>query len=648
MSEQDNLQEVEGTIENTIENTTESIDTPVKNVDAALQEIEDSNAEDAEDHENEKRHEVLEKDYHAMDMDTLVSELTDLLKDHPVQTINKQVNLIKDEFDAKFSEFLETKKNEFLAEGGNEIDFRYHSVTQNNFKNSYAEFRSKRNVYYKNLENNLKDNFTSRTVIIDKIKALIDESESINDAYSNFKDLQTEWRNAGAIPRDKYNTIWNNYHHHVERFYDYLHLDRDFRNLDFKHNLEEKQKIVLKAQELTTETNINKAFRELQNLHKLWKEEIGPVSKEYRNDIWNKFSEATKIIHKKRQAFFDEAEKVYEQNFINKNLIIDKIEEISADTEASHKEWQSKIKDIEELRQLFFNAGKVPYKYTEQTWKKFKNAVRNFNHTKNKYYKSLKKDQQENLNKKQVLVQIAEDNKNSDDFNATTPIMKKIQGDWQKIGHVPRKDSDKIWKKFKNACNHYFERINAQKNKANEKELEALTLKEAYLQKVIALKLEGEHHEKLSVIKEHIEHWKTLGYVPKNKKSINDQFNKALDNLFNQLDIDKGEANAIKYANKLSVLENDQRALDNELVFVKRKADEIKGELLQLENNLSFFANAKKDNPLVKEVFNKIDLKKEDLKSWKDKVQQIKAIYKKQKEAKQKEEQKEEGKSNEA
>jgi len=634
MSEQDNLPQAEGTTENTpvtpnetVVNKEETTPTPTD----ALQEIEHANAEDAEDHENAKRHEIEEKDYHAMDMDTLVEELTSLIKNNPVQTISKQVNQIKEEFDAKFSVFLDTKKEEFLAEGGNIIDFRYHSTTQNNFKNAYAEFRSKRNAYYKDLEQNLKQNLKKRNTIIDEIKDLIENSESINAAYNKFKELQAQWRDAGPIPRDRYNTVWNTYHHHVERFYDYLHLDRDFRNLDFKHNLEKKQKIVAKAQELTKEDNINKAFRELQNLHKLWKEEIGPVAKEFREEIWQQFSEATKIIHKKRQAFFAEADKIYEQNLENKNAIIDKINEITANVVNTHKEWQSKIKDIEALRELFFNAGKVPYKKTEETWSRFKTAVRNFNKTKNLYYKSLKKEQLENLKKKQALIQIAEDNKDNEDTATTTPLMKKIQADWRKIGHVPRKDSDKLWKKFKAACNHYFDRINAKRNEANAAELENLAQKEAYLETLKDVKLEGDHQEKLNTIKEYIAHWKTLGYVPRNKREVNDKFNTLIDGLFNQLDMDKAEIESIKYANKLNTLQGDKRAMDSEIVFIKRKIDELKAEVLQLENNLAFFANAKKDNPLVKEVYKKIDGKKSDLERWKKKLQQIRSLLKKEK-----------------
>src|SRR5690606_37107562 len=240
--------------------------------------------------------------------------------------------------------------------------------------------------------------------------------------------------------RDKYNNAWNTYHHHVEIFYDFLHLNRDLRDLDFKHNLEQKTKIIERAEELTQEDDLNRAFRELQVLHKMWKEELGPVDKEYREDIWKRFKAATKKIHDKRQVYFDELDKEYEKNLEIKHDLIAKIKELSEKGAKTHNEWQKKIKEIEVFRNEFISAGKVPIKVNEATWAAFKTAVRQFNKKKNDYYKNLKKDQYDNLQKKLELIKIAEDNKDSDDFEVTTPLMKKIQNDWKKIGHVPRKN----------------------------------------------------------------------------------------------------------------------------------------------------------------------------------------------------------------
>ena len=626
MSETDNLQEAEGLQENSPLATNDvAQESPTQ--DDALLEIDNENAEDQEDQDNSKRHEVETKDYHSMDMDALVEEFVSLVKNHPVQAISKQFNQLKEEFNNQYSELVDTKKEEFLAQGGNIIDFRYTSNAKNHFNKVYGEYKTLRNAYYKNLEDSLKNNLAKRTEIIEEIKGLLNVEEDINNTYKHFKDLQEKWKTAGAIPRDRYNTVWNTYHHHVERFYDFLHLNRDLRDLDFKHNLEEKQKIVARAEELSQHDDVMYAFRELQLLHKAWKEDIGPVGKEHREDIWDKFSAATKIIHNKRQAYYSDIDKIYEANLIVKNELILKIQEISTQKATNHKGWQEKIKEVEALREAFFKAGKVPSKVTEKTWSGFKQAVRDFNKNKNTYYKSLKKDQLENLNKKLALITLAKENNTSDDFAKVTPLMKKIQADWRTIGHVPRKDSDKIWKQFKEACNFYFDRLHAKRDEANAVELEAYTAKEAYLSTLTDIKLEGDHNEKINIIKGHIAHWKSLGHVPRNKKKINDNFNKVIDGLFGQLDMDKNEADIIRYNNKISALEGDQRALENELLFVKRKVDEVKSEINQLENNLGFFANAKADNPLVKEVHKKIDLHKKSLASWKQKLQQVKAIF---------------------
>ncbi len=627
MSETDNLQEAEGLQENT-QLPTNDVAQEDTIQDEAVLEIDNENAEDQEDHDNSKRHDVVTKDYHAMDMDALVEEFASLVKNHPVQAISKQFNQLKEEFNNQYSELIDSKKEEFLAEGGNIIDFRYTSNAKNHFNKVYGEYKTLRNAYYKNLEEGLKNNLAKRTEIIEEIKGLLNVEEDINNTYKHFKELQEKWKTAGAIPRDRYNTIWNTYHHHVERFYDFLHLNRDLRDLDFKHNLEEKQKIVARAEELSQHTDVMYAFRELQLLHKVWKEDIGPVGKEHREEIWDQFSAATKIIHTKRQEYYSNIDKIYETNLIVKNELISKIEEISQQKVTNHKAWQEKIKEVEALREAFFKAGKVPSRVTEKTWSSFKQAVRDFNKNKNNYYKSLKKEQLDNLNKKLALITLAKENKTSDDFAKTTPLMKKIQADWRTIGHVPRKDSDKIWKQFKEACNFYFDRLHAKRDEANAVEMEAYTAKEAYLDTLKNTTLEGEHNDKINTIKEYIAHWKSLGHVPRNKKKINDTFNKIIDGLFNQLDMDKSEAELIKYNNKISTLEGDQRASENELLFVKRKVDEVKSEINQLENNLGFFANAKADNPLVKEVHKKIALHKNNLETWKQKLQQVKALFK--------------------
>jgi hypothetical protein len=598
--------------------------------DALINEIDDANAEDAEDEGNSERHTIEEKDYHSMSLDELVLELEKLVKTEKVQAIKSHVEGIKNEFNTKFNTLLEEKKEEFLAQGGNVIDFHYSNPLKRNFNDSFKEYRSKLNSHYKGIEKNLKDNLSVRLEIIEDIKTLINNAESMNTKYKSFKDIQDRWKSAGPIPRDKYNNAWNSYHFNVEKFYDLLHLDRDLRDKDFAHNLDKNTKIIERAEELAQDDNINRSFRELQVLHKLWKEDLGPVAKEHREVIWDRFKAATKVINDKRQDYFSDLDKLYEKNLEVKHDIIAKIEEKVNEPVKSHSGWQNAIKTIETLREEFFKAGKVPIKVNEATWAKFKDAVRDFNKKKNAFYKDLKKDQYENLEKKLALIKIAEDSKDSDDFEATTPLMKKIQGDWKRIGHVPRKDSDKIWKQFKSACNAYFDRIHEQRNAASEEEEKAYTEKEALLTEVKTVKLAGEQKADLATIKDFIAKWKTIGRVPGKKRKIEGDFNTALDGLFKTLDMNKTEVEMIKFENKLQDLStaSDSRVLDNERSYIRKKVDEIKGEINQLENNLLFFKHADEKNPLVKSVHDNIKRHKESLVIWNSKLKKIKELYK--------------------
>ncbi|MGB5378982.1 DUF349 domain-containing protein, partial [Muriicola sp.] len=222
-----------------------------------LDEIEETNAEDAEDEDNHHRHHIPMHDYHAMTMENLVGELQRLVRNEKVQAIKNHVDGIKSEFDLKFQDFIEEKKEEFVSQGGNEIDFRYNSVAKRQFNEVYSDYREKRNAYYKSLETNLKQNLEKRLQIIEELKALVNVEEDINTTYKSFKDLQEQWRYAGSVPRNHYNDVWRTYHHHVEIFYDFLHLNRELRDLDFKYNLEEKEKLVTKAEALANEPDLN-------------------------------------------------------------------------------------------------------------------------------------------------------------------------------------------------------------------------------------------------------------------------------------------------------------------------------------------------------------------------------------------------------
>lgn len=594
--------------------------------------ISNSNAEESEDETLKERHDIPVLDYDTLSLESLVDELKKLVTNEKVMSVKDHVEEIKKSFLAKYHHLLEEKKDEYLAENPNTTeDFSYHSPLKSKFDQYYSLFRDNKNAHFKSLQTNLKSNLENRLAIVEELKELINPQENIKDTLKHFNDLRERWKTAGPIPKDKYNHVWNNYHFHVENFYDYLHLDREARDLDFKHNLEQKQKIIARVEELINEADINKAFRELQDLHKIWKEDIGPVSREHRDEIWNKFSDLTKQMHDKREILFENLRGTELENLEKKKEIIAKIEVLATEKVNAHSQWLQQIEKVEALRTAFFSAGKVPSEVNEETWSAFKTAVRNFNSFKNSFYKDIKKDQNNNLSKKNALVAKAKELQESTDFAATTPIMKKIQEEWKQIGHVPRKYSDKIWLEFKEACNHYFDKLKEQKNEENTEEIEAFDKKKAYLETMREFEMTGNHKTDLDAIKLHIETWKSFGKVPFPRRHIEGKFNKILDALFEKLSLSKKDSEMMRFSNRMESLteNNDTRKLEGEKIFLMRKIDEIQNEIFQLENNIQFFANtrnAKKENSIVLEVRKNIEKHKEEMQILKEKLKQIRNL----------------------
>ena len=598
---------------------------------SVLEEIDNSNAEESEDDSIKEKHEIPVLDYDAMSMEALTDELEKLVNNEKVMAIKDHVEGIRKAFSDKYHHFIDEKKEEFLAQNNEEgLDFEYHFPLKNKFDGIYNAYKASKAKHFKQLQNNLEQNFAVRESLIEELKNLIDSGDtSISDMFKKVNDIHERWKNAGAIPRDKYNILWNNYHFHMERFYDIMHLDKEARDLDLKNNLEQKQLIIAKAKELLNETDVMKAFRELQLLHRVWKEEIGPVDREHREAIWNEFSEITKQMHDKREALYAEARGKETENLAIKNEIISQIIALGNEKIDSHSGWQAQIKKLETLREAFFKAGKVPAEVTEDTWAKFKNAVRAFNVHKNVFYKDIKHEQHENLTKKLALVEQAKSLQESTDFNTATPIMKKIQDDWKKIGHVPRKYSDSVWKDFKDACNAYFDRMHEARNAETSEEVEAFEKKKAFLEELKSFTLTGEHKADLDAIKAHIATWKTFGKVPFNRRHIEGKFNKILDALFEKLSMSKKDTEMMRFNNRLEQLAegDDRRALEQEQFFIRKKIDEVQSEIFQLENNIQFISSSSKgENPFIKEVQKNIERHKDDLKLWKEKLQQIKNI----------------------
>ncbi len=602
-----------------------------KSVEQVVDEIEQHVASESESDKNSNDDKAEEHipvlSYKDFDFSGLVEEAKQLLEKHPVQKIKTHFEEIKNVFDQKLDEKIAAFKE--AHPDIEEIDLKIPEV--NDFRYVWKDFKSKLQAYRKEIQDRLENNLKKRQDLIEQLKDIIDSTEyTFEERLKKFKEIQKQWRTAGSIPRAKYTDIWQTFKHHEERFYDLLDLDRDYRDKVFQENLKEKQNIIEQAKALLQQNDIHQIFKELQMLHKKWKEETGPVAREYREKVWEEFKEVTKQIHDKRRNFYKKLKEEFAQNLDKKRALIEELKALTADIPETHKEWQKKIKEVEKIREAFYQIGYVPKKYREEIWEDFKSTIKEFNKHKNNFYKSLKELQKHNLDKKLELIKIAEELKDSEDWEKATQKYKEIQEEWKKIGHVPRKYSEKIWQQFREACNHYFDRYHTHIRSEKNEEFENFTKKKDYLNQLKEQFKEIDENATYTIddIKEIIAKWKTLGYVPDNKHYINVKFNKFINSLYDKLNIDKRELSFLKFKNTVDQYyeEENYRKLDSEKRYVRQKIESILKEIEQLENNMMFIKSDDKNNPFKKEAEKNVAKNLEILAFWKKKQQYLDSL----------------------
>ncbi|MFV0248525.1 MAG: DUF349 domain-containing protein [Tenacibaculum sp.] len=562
------------------------------------------------------------QNYQDMDLEKLVEQFKKLLSKYPVQQVKNHIEIIKTTFNSKFGKLLAAKKAAFLAQGGNSIDFQFSSPVKTSYNKLLFEYKQKRDAYYNKLEKQLKENLEKRNALIQELKKLIEQGDT-DTIYREFKEIQKKWKLIGSVPKTKYNNIWKTYHHHVERFYSLLHLNKDLRELDFKHNFEEKLRLVELAESLDKKSDINEAFKELQELHRLWKEETGPVAIEHREMIWDRFSRATKKIHDKRHFQFKELKQKHQNLIDEKFKIIEQISNYDTSKNKTHKDWKNSLTHIEALKQKYLNIGKLPHIKNEAAWGKFKIALKDFTSKRNAFYKEEKDIQSSNLKKKIELVDLAESLKDSQDWEQTTSVMKQIQSDWKKIGYIPKKQAELLWVRFKDACNYYFDRYHKYKNNFNEDQIEIIKNKKDFFEKV-----KNQKNISIEQAKEFMNKWKELGSLPRELRHLNEKFNNLLGHHLKKLDLSNIEIELLKFKNIINdyIAQKNYQKIDDEKYFIKRKIEENVREMQQLENNLSFISNAKSDNPLVVKVIKEVQQYKNSLDILQAKLSYLKRI----------------------
>ena len=433
--------------------------------------------------------------------------------------------------------------------------------------------------------------------------------------------MQSRWRESGHVPRADANNIWKTYHHHVGIFYDFLHLNREFRELDFKYNYEEKLKIIEQAEALGKMDNVQKAFRNLQELHKRWKDELGPIAKEHGETLWERFSEATKLIHEKRQFFQKNQTEIYKSNYEKKIAIIAQMEKLVEVEIKTHNEMQKMIRDMESLRTSFFECGHVRRSDNEKIWAMFKGVMRLFSRKRNTFYKSLKKDYSDNFKQRMELVKQAEGFLQTEDFAATTPKVIALQKKWKEMGPVSRKQNDKAWKLFRKACNDYFTLLDDRKNKLSEGEQQAFEEKDKLLKKI-----QSEESLDRTNIDQLIEEWTKIGSVGQKTNQINSEFVATIENALKKLGEDKESIAAFKYKLKLKLMGDRTELIQKEKSQIKQRLDKAKQEYIQLETNMEFFSKSSSENPLVNKVMKDLEKQKKIIDGLQQKLNAFKRV----------------------
>lgn len=524
----------------------------------------------------------------------------------------KRFNLLKEKASHYIHDEVEDKKHEYTEAGNAPENFSYEHPSQSKLSALINIFREKHDTYQKSQEEEQKKNLDHRQNIIERLKNLYTNSEPGTNLFKSIREIKEEWSKAGQVAKSEFKILNNNYFHHLNQFYQMLDLNKEFLEQEFSHNLEKRQHIIARAKELENEPVIQKALNELQYLHKLWKEEAEPVAEEFREKTWEEFKEISNKIHERKSELSAAIEGEQNDNLEKKNQIIAEIKKLSEPAETpNHGYWQNSIKRVEDLRTEFLKTGSVPRKLSNQNWNDFKTILRGFNTTKNNYYKSLKGSQQANLEEKLKLIQTAKDNMNNEEWDIAVPLFKKLQEDWKKVGHVPKSMTNKIWDEFRDACNTFFNNYREKNNASNDNWKENYKQKKEILEDLKTVSNDEGSIERIEAIKTA---WNNIGKVPRDKISINTEFNRTL-------------REKLKL-NKINELELKEEGLtENQLTDkarkIKSQISDLEAEIVKLENNLAFFKNPTKDNPLLRDTFNTIDEKKAHLETLKQNLHSI-------------------------
>ena len=530
---------------------------------------------------------------------------------------------------------LEAAKKLFADNGGDPETFTApQDPTEEEFKRLMGIIKEKRSQQAAELEREKEENLQIKLSIIEELKELVESGDDANKSYTEFKKLQQQWNDTKLVPQGKVNELWKNYQLYVEKFYDLLKLNNEFREYDFKKNLEIKTHLCEAAEKLGDEEDVVSAFHQLQKLHQEFRD-TGPVAKELRDAIWNRFKAASTLVNRRHQQHFEEMKATEQHNLDQKTVICEIAEAIEYDELKSFAAWESKTQEIIALQNKWKTIGFAPQKMNVKIFERFRHACDVFFKKKGEFFKSLKEEMNANLSKKKALCEKAEALKDSTDWKATADTLTKLQKEWKTIGPVAKKHSDAVWKRFISACDYFFEQKNKATSSQHSVEVENLEKKKAIIEQLTAIDEKTDTEEANTLVRNLMKEWNAIGHVPfKEKDKLYKQYHSLIDQLFDRFNISASKKKLSSYrANISNIQGNGSQSLYREREKLTRAYENMKNELQTYENNLGFLTStSKKGSSLLTELNRKVEKLKADLELVMQKIQMIDDSMKKEEE----------------
>ena len=538
-----------------------------------------------------------------------------------------ELDNLKQHFYKQHNAAQEAARRKFVEEGGAPEDFTPQpDPLEEEMKRIMSVIRAKRSEQAAELEKQKEMNLQVKLSIIEELKDLLESPEEANKNYAEFKRLQQQWNEVKLLPPGSVNELWKNYQLYVEKFYDLLKLNNEFREYDFKKNLEIKTHLCEAAEKLANEPDVVSAFFQLQKLHQEYRD-TGPVAKDLRDQIWNRFKAASTVVNRRHQQHFDAMKEIEQKNLDQKTVICEIVESINYDELKSISAWEEKSQEVIALQKKWRTIGYAPQKMNVKIFDRFRNDCDEFFRKKGEYFKKLKENMNENLEKKRVLCEKAEALKESTDWKAASDALIKLQKEWKTIGPVSKKHSDAVWKRFIGACDYFFERKNQATSSQRSVELDNLEKKRAVIEKLTSIDENMPEEEATNLMHDLMKEWNGIGFVPfKDKDKIQKQYHAQLDKLFDRFNLSASNKKLSLFKSTLNSLQEggSEQALYRERDKLARTLENMKSELYTYENNLGFLnASSKKGNSLLTEINRKIEKQKADIELVKEKIKLI-------------------------